>query len=52
MKFVLTEEFRERPVKLVFLTKQEQQRLLQLLHIPVPPGPLRDLDNRLIRKLS
>lgn len=36
----------------VLLTHEERERLLFWLHKPVPPGPAKDLDVRLIRKLS
>lgn len=39
-------------MKIVHLTKEEQERLLWWLHKPVPPGPAKELDERLIRKLS
>jgi hypothetical protein len=39
-------------MKIVALTKEEQDRLLFWLHKPVPPGPEKELDERLIRKLS
>lgn len=35
-----------------YLTEDEVQRILWWLHHPVPPGPEKDLDNQLIRKLS
>jgi len=34
------------------LTEAEIQRILWWLHRPVPPGPEKDLDYELIRKLS
>jgi hypothetical protein len=38
--------------KTVVLADEEVARLLFWLHTPVPPGPMRDLDIRLIWKLS
>lgn len=40
------------PLRIVVLTPVECERLLYWLHRPVPPGPDRDLDVRLIKKLS
>jgi len=39
-------------VKTVDLTHEERKRLLFWLHWPVPPGPEKELDERLIRKLA
>ena len=34
------------------LTHAERERVLWWLHRPVPPGPMKDLDEAIIRKLS
>jgi hypothetical protein len=36
----------------VYLTDAERDRVLWWLRRPVPPGPLKDLDERIIRKLA
>lgn len=36
----------------VHLTDAERERMLWWLHQPVPPGPMKDLDVAIIRKLT
>lgn len=36
----------------VILTKEERERVLWWLHHPVPPGPMKDLDEKIIRRLQ
>lgn len=40
------------PMITVTLTESEKNRILWWLHKPVPPGPGKEMDQRLIQKLS
>jgi hypothetical protein len=43
---------RDQLARAVHLTDEERERVLWWLHKPVPPGPAKELDERIIRKLN